>query len=157
MEDIQDLYSEVDGPWALIGDFNATLKDSKRIGPALANSRITEPRFQATLDICNLIDVGFSGDPFTWARGTTRKRLDRALCNLDWRLRFIEAGIAHLPKLKSDHAPLLMTLDHNRPINRRRRPFRFEAVWLSHPSFNQFVKDNWRLSLSNFHNQLKEF
>lgn len=60
------------------------------------------------MDNCNLLDMGFSGDPYTWVRGNTRKRLDRALSNLEWRLRFTESTITHLPKLKSDHAPLLM-------------------------------------------------
>lgn len=40
--DIQDLHAEIDGLWALIGDFNAILKDSERIGPALSQSCTTE-------------------------------------------------------------------------------------------------------------------
>lgn len=99
---------------------------------------------------------GFSGDPFTWARGNTRKRLDRALCNLDWRLRFEEIVINHLPKLKSDHSPLLMNFDIRRQMNRRRRPFRFEAIWLTHPSFNNLILDNWRPNQASFPSQLRE-
>lgn len=80
---------------------------TQRIGPVLTQNRTSETGFQVTMERCNLIDLGFNGDPFTWARGATRKRLDRVVCNLDWRLRFNETVIYHLPKLKSDHSPLL--------------------------------------------------
>ncbi|KAJ1431883.1 Endonuclease/exonuclease/phosphatase superfamily [Sesbania bispinosa] len=50
--------------------------------------------------------VGFVGYPFTWRRGNLAERLDRVLINLDWRLRFQQASVYHLPFLKSDHVPL---------------------------------------------------
>lgn len=86
----------------------------------------------------------------------TRKRLDRAICNLEWHLRFQSSKITHLPKLKSDHSPLLMTFDDRRHDVRGRRPFLFEAIWFNHPTFNQLVENNWRGSIENFPRQLKE-
>lgn len=109
--------------------------------PPRSSPQRNETGFQNMVDNCNLIVLGFHGDSYTWARGNTRKRLDRAFGNLEWRLRFENTEIYHLPKLKSDHAPLLMAFDDRRPANRRRRPFRFEAVWLTHPSFDKLVKD----------------
>lgn len=88
------------------------------------------------------MDLGFNGDIFSWARGNTRKRLDRAVSNIDWRLKFNSTEIFHLPKLKSDYAPLLVDFNQRIVENRRRRPFRFEAIWLTHPSFNKLVSDN---------------
>lgn len=87
-DDIQDIHAEIDGPWVLLGDFNAMLFDYERIGPPMVRSQPIENGFQQTLDNCNLLDLGFNGDMFTWARGSTRKRLDRAICNIDWRIRF---------------------------------------------------------------------
>ncbi|KAL8171117.1 hypothetical protein V2J09_022921 [Rumex salicifolius] len=34
-------------------------------------------------------------------------------------------------------------LKGNNQGNLRRRPFRFQAAWLSHPSFNDFLQENW--------------
>lgn len=38
-------------------------------------------------------------------------RLDRALCNLVWRERFSGVLVHHLPRVKSDHASLLIKLN----------------------------------------------
>lgn len=57
---------------------------------------------------CEPIDAGFVGDPFTWERGGTKKRLDRMLINLKWRLRFMEVEVHHFPFFKSDHRPLMV-------------------------------------------------
>lgn len=116
-DDIQDIHSDIDGPWALIGDFNAILKAHERIGPPLARPLAIEAGFQNTIERCDLIDLGFNGDLFTWARGSTKKRLDHAFGNLDWRLRFENSTITHLPKFKSDHTPLLMSFDCRRQVN----------------------------------------
>lgn len=156
-DEIQSLSHNSDGAWLLMGDFNDVLHDLERVGPPMVRAQPIESGFQQTLQNSNLMDMGFNEDPFTWSRGNTRNRLDRAICNLDWRIRFGSVEIYHLPNKKFDHAPLLLDFDLRRMENRRRRPFRFEAIWLSHPSFKQLVVDNWRNQLSNFPQQLKEF
>lgn len=100
--------------------------------------------------------MGFKGDPYTWQRSNVRKRLDRMLVNLDWRLRFEEADVLHLPNFKSDHNPLLVQLEKSNRINQQRRPFRFEAAWITHQSFNKLIQDNWRNENSNWSIQMKE-
>ncbi|KAL0361921.1 UNVERIFIED_CONTAM: hypothetical protein Sradi_3876600, partial [Sesamum radiatum] len=45
--------------------------------------------FRAALTDCDLVDIGFHGDPFTWSNrhsfpGTVYERLDRACANLEW-------------------------------------------------------------------------
>lgn len=107
-DDLQSIHLNINGPWAIIGDFNAILKDHERAGPPLVRPLPRENGIHNTLDRCNLLDLGFNGNPFTWERLPTRKRLDRAISNLDWRLRFEQANIFHLPKFKSDHTPLLL-------------------------------------------------
>ena len=43
---------------------------------------------------CDLQDLGFEGDVYTWrnnhhrAQGYVRERLDRALANMDWLIKF---------------------------------------------------------------------
>eukprot|EP00253_Pinus_taeda_P019122 PITA_19122 len=50
---------------------------------------------------------------------------------------------AHIiPFSGSDHWPI--ELQWNRPGSNIKRPFRFEAFWLSHPDFNDFINTTWQ-------------
>lgn len=51
--------------------------------------------------------------------------------------------VHHLPQYKSDHRPLLVKFSSQRRPNRHRRPFRFEAAWLTHEHFDQFLRNTW--------------
>ena len=46
-----------------------------------------------------------------------------------------------LPFSGSDHWPI--ALHWSRPGSHIRRPFRFEAFWLNHPNFSEFVRTSW--------------
>lgn len=58
-------------PWVIAGDFNEVLiGDDKFEGnPINMNKALW---FQECLDICRMIDIGFSGPRFTWSN---RRRL----------------------------------------------------------------------------------
>lgn len=47
----------------------------------------------------------------------------------------------HLPKIFSDHYPI-STCGYA-PIPMVLKPFRFQAVWLIHEKFEEFVLENW--------------
>lgn len=88
--------------------------------------------------------MGFMGSRFTWKKGREERnfvanRLDRVLCNAHARLKWQEAVVKHLPYLLSDHAPMFVQLDPGPVGNPKRRPFRFEAAWLKHPSFKDLL------------------
>jgi len=51
----------------------------------------------------------------------------------------MEANI--IPKLGSDHWPIVFCLDPGIPT--RPKPFRFEKFWLTHPEFNQMAHTWW--------------
>ncbi|KAG8381148.1 hypothetical protein BUALT_Bualt06G0092300 [Buddleja alternifolia] len=69
------------------------------------------------MDNMGLIDLKLSGSPFTWVRDL-QERLDRAVCNGDWRIAFLKASVTHLPRISWDHSPLLVDLGPggDRPI-----------------------------------------
>ncbi|OVA20440.1 Reverse transcriptase zinc-binding domain [Macleaya cordata] len=57
--------------------------------------------------------MGFSGPAYTWCNKRAlhshiRERLDRVLATPSWCLTFKDAHVTHLPRLSSDHAPILL-------------------------------------------------
>ncbi|KAL8168029.1 hypothetical protein V2J09_009528 [Rumex salicifolius] len=63
--------------------------------------------------------------------------------NLPGRLKGEESMVRHLPAVRSDHNPLLLSLTPENQRHRIRKPFRFEAAWLLHPDFLTFVNATW--------------
>jgi len=145
---IQQLAPSYRKPWLLAGDFNETicLEERSHGGPDMVRRC---RRFKNWIDNNGFIDLGFSGPQFTWARGrslATRReaRLDRALCNIEWRLKFPNGAVRHLLQACSDHSPLLISTRGFPRTERALRPFRFQAAWLSHEQFDKVVEENWR-------------
>lgn len=69
-------------PRMVVGDFNALLSVADKKGGSHLGWRC--PHFGNFLDDNNLYDLGFRGPPFTWQRGNTFEKLDRAIGNLLW-------------------------------------------------------------------------
>ncbi|XP_057746261.1 uncharacterized protein LOC130965520 [Arachis stenosperma] len=133
-------------------DFNDISDISEKKGrapPNLAQIR----RFRDWMDSCGLMDLGFQGTRFTWRgpiwQGKERvfKRLDRAISNLDWRICFYEACVETLPRIKSDHHPILIKCTGNSHVLKN-KPFWFEYMWMQHKEFQPFLKNNWNRDLA---------
>lgn len=100
---------------------------------------------------CELQDLGFSGDIFTWrnnshhAGGYIRERLDRAVANEEWQQRFPHVQVHNGDPWHSDHRPLIISLDNDGPKNLGGQPggFKFEAAWLEEESWKEVIKDAW--------------
>jgi hypothetical protein len=102
---IRELHSQHNLPWVLIGDFNEILFSHEKEGGNLRPINFMQ-NFRDVLTDCNLHDIGFMGDQFTWRRGRIRERLDRALANTPWNNRHPEAMLHHLEAMQSDHRPI---------------------------------------------------
>lgn len=145
LEEVKDNFN---GPWLLAGDFNETMSIEERNG---ANGSEMQRRCRAFSDWVNsngLLDLGSSGPDHTWFVGDSQEtfksaKLDRGLANDSWRLRFEEAAVRVLPKVSSDHCPILISTNGFAPIPRVLKPFRFQAAWLSQESFEEFILSNW--------------
>lgn len=107
--DLSMLASNTSNAWFVAGDFNATLSSNERQG-GIASHHKGNRSFINFVNRCHLLDLGFSGPKFTWRRGTLLARLDRALSNARWCSVFPNACVYHLPKLGSDHRPILVNL-----------------------------------------------
>lgn len=120
------------------GDFNELICCADRnFGPIIRSGG----RLKDWIHRRAIIDMGFIGSKFTWTNNRIKERLDRAFCNDDWRVLFPEAFVQHLPRFKSDHYPIIIQLFSNTSLNRLACPFRFQAMWLQHADFSNFVTD----------------
>ncbi|XP_074315711.1 uncharacterized protein LOC141651919 [Silene latifolia] len=134
-------------PWLLAGDFNETQSLSERHGEDSNMARRCET-FNNWIENCEFIELAFSGASNTWGRGNspeTRQsaRLDRALCNSDWGVLFENAMVRHLPAFQSDHCPLFISPNGFVPLNSINKPFRFQACWMTHENFKDFIEESW--------------
>lgn len=94
-------------PWCIIGDYNDIVNGEEK------NGRVSHPRylcegFANAITDCNLSDLGFRGERFTWERGRgsstwVQERLDRGLATQSWKDLFPRAEIQVLEVSTSDH------------------------------------------------------
>ncbi|XP_021745350.1 uncharacterized protein LOC110711279 [Chenopodium quinoa] len=97
--EIKDFFATHNQLWMLAGDFNDTQFGYEQSTSCPETSR-RAARFNEWVEDMNLLE--FSGPNHTWARGNsmatrTSARLDRALCNGEWSLRFANAEARNLP------------------------------------------------------------
>ncbi|XP_075647222.1 uncharacterized protein LOC142618104 [Castanea sativa] len=124
-------------PWLMLGDFNEVLSINDKSGGNLVNMN-RALRFKDCLDFCGMIDLGFHGARLTWVNKNEvghfiQERLDRAFANSAWSNLYPEAIVKHLPKIHSNHCPILLSLE-KAPGIYLPRPFRFQ------PNFIEPVK-----------------
>jgi hypothetical protein len=95
--------------------------------------------------MCNLEDMGYIGDIFTWRRGRMRERLDRAVCDPRWSAMFPLVGVVNEDFGKSDHRPILINTEYNAGMHAipQRGPLRFEARWLCEESVENIIQTSW--------------
>ncbi|XP_031127486.1 uncharacterized protein LOC116029577 [Ipomoea triloba] len=140
--------SNLNVPWIVMGDLNDIAKVEEQWGSDSVNNTNLE-RFVDAYGSCGLIDPGYSGQKFTWSRMvgnrvTQMRRLDRVLWNVEAQLAFPKGKTVVLPRLSSDHNPLLFIDVAGTPPNNNCRPKRFEAAWLSRDDYGNIWKDATR-------------
>lgn len=142
--DLREFNSNNRGPWCIAGDFNAIVSSQERNDGAALNHR-SSSSFVECIEDCGLIDMGFSGPPFTWSKGVLRERLDRVLCNEAWQSPFPTSSVTHVPLPSSNHCGLWLKVNdgNSRP---RRNYFKFLGAWLDHSDFENQVKHSWSIS-----------
>ena len=94
-----------------------------------------------------MIDIGYSGAWFTWSNHhplnhLIQERIDWVFINAEWNFLYPDASVQHLKRAHSDHCPILLCLDENHDV-KLPQPFRFQPIWLSHPTFPSIVREAW--------------
>ncbi|XP_042016191.1 uncharacterized protein LOC121764202 [Salvia splendens] len=137
--------SKLDGsPWLVGGNFNIFVSEEERQGSVRRQGRKAREMsdLAETISDCQLLDVGADGPKFTWARGNTFERLVRVLLSEGWANVFECTRVTNLPRILSDHCPLLINC--RLPGPRIKPSFRFQNMWVRHPLFLKEVERCWR-------------
>ncbi|KAL9675546.1 hypothetical protein QQ045_003748 [Rhodiola kirilowii] len=144
-------------PWVVMGDFNEILfsweMESKR------NRQAWQMRnFRQCLEDCGLMDLGFSGNRFTYTNKRreeeeVKARQDRVVANNGWRARFPKAAVRHVFVNSSDHVIVLLYVE-GWDMAGRRNLKRFEPMCLRHMEFKEKVRTSWVVQTEGL--QLKE-
>ncbi|KAL2902361.1 hypothetical protein RDABS01_027443 [Bienertia sinuspersici] len=122
-------------PWVLGGDFNETRYNWERSSSCEEVQRRSR-NFDLLIDELELLERK--------CEDTRRSaRLDRFLCNSEWASRFSNAHVKHLPAIQSDHCLIIISPNGFVPLHSTNKPFRFQAAWLTHEKFQEFVDSNW--------------
>ena len=95
--------------WCLVGDFNIIRYPSERLGCESFSPAMFA--FSDFIENNSLVDLHLDGVFFTWFRDSglpSMSRIDRALVSLDWEEHFENVSQRVLPRVISDHCPLLL-------------------------------------------------
>jgi hypothetical protein len=133
-------------PWCIIGDFNDLLSQEDKCGTHSHPNWLCAGFRNAICD-CDLSDIYLEGYPYTWVkrRGSSdivEERLDRAMANSLWLLRYFNVKLTNLLASHSDHSPILL---QNSPITRSEGvySFRFKNSWLKEEDIGEVVDEGW--------------
>ncbi|XP_026385026.1 uncharacterized protein LOC113280641 [Papaver somniferum] len=137
-------------PWLVIGDFNFILHDTEKFSTDPIDTS-EEALFQNKIFDLDLIDLGFTGCPFTWSnkrRGhaLTEQRLDRVLVIDDWLSLYPNTTITNMLAIGSDHHPVL--LNSNPHWKNGKIPFKFFVPWMDHEDCKKIIAECRSKSLS---------
>jgi hypothetical protein len=89
------------------GDFNEVLYSNEKEGGVPRPMHMMQSFRDALVD-CELDDMGFAGDPFTWRRRRLRECLDRAVCNGQFHGLSPHARVINAEHTKSDRRPVFV-------------------------------------------------
>lgn len=131
--------------WIAAGDFNMITKMDERTG-GRPRSDPESAHFKDFITNSWLIDIPFSNDTFTWNNKRTgaqhiASKLDRFLISDNAIHLGGDLSASILPLAGSDHWPIALHWQNIGP--QFKKPFKFEAFWLSHPSFKEMVTTAW--------------
>ena len=127
--------------WCLVGDVNIIRYPSERLGCESFSPAMFA--FSDFIENNSLVDLPLEGASFTWFNDSglpSMSRIDRVLVSLDWEEHFENVSQRVLPRVLSDHCPLLLEAG---VVRRGRSAFKFENMWLEAEGFVDRVKQWW--------------
>jgi hypothetical protein len=154
---LRTLRKKYDLPWICSGDFTEILFACEKEGGPM-RPEVCMNKFRSALEDCDLQDLGFVGDPFTWrnnhheAAHFIKERLDRVVANSAWRGLFPFVRVINGDPRHSDHRPIIIDVGSG-----GRREWigeadilpKFEARWLEEEEFAAQVEEAWAKAMED--------
>jgi hypothetical protein len=128
-------------------DFNEMLRRKEQLGPNIREEYLMEG-FREVVDVSQLCDIGYKGLDWTFEKKLAeghfvRVWLDRVLACASWCSCFPLASVHHLMVVKSDHCPILLSLESNERseyVYAKGKPFRYELMWETNKGLDSLIK-----------------
>jgi hypothetical protein len=148
--------------WLIFGDFNIVLNSNEKMGGNPVDYNITN-NFRSTLDNCNLNDLGYQGNIFTWHNRQEdnhyiQARLDRFCATDDWIYNFSYYHNTHLLRYSSDHCHILLDFSTNNPDRQTQNHHhskRFEQMWTKDDEIINIITEAWQGQNLNLQKKLE--
>lgn len=144
---LKDLKQTSTLPWLVLGDFNETMWQFEHFSKRMCN----EPYMQAfrdTLNLCELSDIGFKGEPYTYDNkregwNNVKVRLDCVVADDKWRDLFANPQVEHMACVRSDHCPTVLCFNPAEQIQNHRKCLQYEIFWEREPESSEVIQDSW--------------
>ncbi|XP_074291661.1 uncharacterized protein LOC141618451 [Silene latifolia] len=144
---LRKIAGQVQGSWAIAGDFNCVLAANERYGGATSTAEM-EP-FRRCVEDCEVVHIAATGSLYTWNNKQRTEeriysRIDRFLANKDWCDLYPDKYAHFLPEGLFDHSPCLV-----RSANsvQGKSNFKYLNMWGSSKDFLLTVKKCWDRSM----------
>jgi hypothetical protein len=147
LQTLSDICKNLDISTLIGGDFNILRFANEKNKDGGVNRFSDE--FNAIIGRFALRELPLSGGFFTWSNNQinpTLEKLDRILINSAWETVFPLSGARKIPRVMSDHNPIIV--DTKEVMEVKSREFRFEKSWLLHPDFHMRVEKAWNSPVS---------
>ena len=96
-------------------------------------------------------ELASTSQKFTWMNRKEEEdflmeKLDRAFTSVERVNSYPRYALRNLPIIRLDHGPILLNFEFVQPF--KKRPFRFERMWLLHPSCKSVVQKAWHCQIT---------
>ncbi|XP_042974797.1 uncharacterized protein LOC122306435 [Carya illinoinensis] len=135
--------------WCVLGDFNEIVMDAEKEG-GRPRKESQMDSFREALEVCELHDVGWRGNRFTWSNKHsdetfTKERLDRAVVNSSWNDTYAGRELEILVSRCSDHKPILLCCKKPTSLERlNSMGFKYEASWALEEGCRNVIEAEWK-------------